>query len=354
MQVLDARDSTFLDGAHIYDSVSSKGYISNKEGWVLRPEFEGNWLISHLGYRSVHLKSFEGVQRIYLEVEPRHLHEVQVFGINLREIIQRNLQAMSSSTEELNRQKEFTLRIVSRKNKELSQLVQVQLKLRNRKLYLCGVDYSKTPKRDQGLSAAGYLDLNELIKRGQRAYPLTYLDRFLNRYDIHQITNDGKSSHIHFSGELRDTYGRRLPIKKATLVIDRENKFVQSLEWTIEYGGLFENYKSRRHQKQYALAYKKKKERFVYTSDNAGIPRLMDSFTSYDLRVKQGARLDTVQLSNRLLFPSSAVTRIVGKRRSKRLRIHKSILDQLNDVPLKKNNFLLTAEEVQFLNSHDY
>ena len=350
--VFDAHDSIPLAGAHIYDSVSGKGYITNKEGRVFKPDKEGSWTVSYLGYQTKYYSAFEPYSEVFLNPQPRALEEVRVYGLDLKQLLRRNLKSFSPTDTNRHPQK-FVLRIISRTNNRLTQLIQTQLMLFNQDLWMIGIDFARLPHDDQALSAAGYLEIGELIQRTDPAYPLHLLIRFLEEYSIDDIRTDSNTSIICFSGVLKDQQGQRYPLQKARLVVDTKEKRIRKLEWQIPFDGHFENRRSSRYREAYAIAYLRASEKYSYGLAAKSAPRLIEVGTTFSMRLKQGHRIDSVFLQNHMLFPSVEKGTAVTKKRHRRLKMDKPLLDQLKNVPLGEQNFLLTQEEQKFINNHD-
>ena len=352
LRILGAYDSIPLPGAHIYDSVSGTGYITNKEGRAFKPEKKGLWSVSYLGYQTVYFPHFEKKSEVFLIPEPRALQEVSVYGLDLMQLLRSNL-AQISLSDPTEGDRHLVLRIVSRTNNQLSQLIQTQLIKVKQDLWLSSIDFAKLPNRKEALSGAGYLEVSELIHRTDPAYPLRFLLQFLGEHSIEDVHTDANTSVIRFSGILSDKQGQHYSLQNAQLIVDMESRSIRKLEWQIAVNSSFENNWSSRYRKPYALAYKRISEKYTYNLKAKAVPQLIEAEAIFSILLKQGKHIDSVLLRNHVLLPSRRKAILILKKPFRKLKTKKPLLDQLKNVPLKEQKFLLTQEEQKFITGHD-
>jgi len=343
LQLLNESDSLPIVGAHMVHMQDGNGFISNEEGKLFKP-FKGLWRISHLGFNHKVYNSDQESDTLYLTPVFTVLEEVELYAFDLMGY----LNSWLIDSEQLASTRTLLFRKLSRTNGELSHLFQAQLVDQPRKgLFLKNVQYASPFRLDSPLSHGGYVAPMDLMHMIHLDYPIQFLLRYMKGYTIEKLRSSNTYTKIEFSGIIIPDLKTEVKLRKGELLFCDKTKNLLSIAWELEWSEKGSTHFSERFRKSYTVRTSLSRMSWMFNL-NEKLNRHLSSFEYVTHNTVDWGPIDEVSLTYQIKEEPFAQK---STRTKMKLDLHKPVLDQVKHVPISANNYLLTQEEYDFINS---
>ena len=352
IQILDATDSSAIEGVHVVDLRGNMNTVSNEDGMIKRPRAQGQWRVSHIGYQSELVEEWGNRDTLFLWPRRHELDTVNLYGFDLMKYLNQCLVKGSQKDKSRGVSGRKLFRKRASTNGQLTQLYQIQIETTDRnEIFLCGVDYAAEFDLQAPLQAGGYIEPEYLISQLRALYPIEYLLKYLTQYEITEVQVDPETVKVLFTGVLKDRADTKMVLESGSLVYTKSNRQPLYLEWVTKPHLKFKKDYSKRYKKRYSLAIEKSFQAWEFDQSNEGRPEIVEFNTSVFLFVQANGKMDSVVLKNQIIsglgYDHSAAC--------KELIRGKAFVDQLQAVTPSRSGFLLSNAEKNFLkiNGHN-
>lgn len=346
IQILDAIDSSAIEGVHVLDLLGNINRVSNEDGLIKRPTVKGQWRVSHIVYQSELIEEWGDIDTLFLWPRRHELDTVNLYGFDLVKYLNqcRVEWSQKDGRRGISGHKLFRKRAST--NGEITQLFQIQIEATDRnEIFLCGVDFAAEFDLKTPLQAGGYIDPEYLISQLRANYPIEYLLKYLVQYDITEVQVDPETVKVLFSGVLKDRTNATMVLESGRLVFRKFNRQPLYLEWVSKPQLKFKKDYSKRYRKRYSFAVEKNFQAWEFDRNKEGFPKIMEFNTSVFLFVQANGKMDSVVLKNQIIsdleFDRGSTCKELIK--------GKAFVDQLQAVAPSRSGFLLSNAEKNFL-----